>query len=76
MAVDLACHASKTRVRLPLGRHIRVWCNGNMLVSKTTDRGSNPLTRAIFSHSSMERTTGYEPVNWGSSPHVKTNILT
>ena len=38
--------------------------------------GSTPTVRAIFSHSSMERTTGYEPVNWGSSPHVKTNILT
>ena len=49
---------------------------GGEMVSKTMDVASSATICAIFSHSSMERTTGYEPVNWGSSPHVKTNILT
>ena len=49
---------------------------GGNLVSKTKKEVSITSGRAIFSHSSMDRTTSYELVNWGSSPHVKTNILT
>ena len=63
-------------VGIPLPKQKQTSSNGKTNDSKPFNVGSIPTVCAIFSHSSMDRTTSYELVNWGSSPHVKTIKMT